>query len=105
MIEARTKALRRSPSPPLVPSNFAEMLQDAEDMLVVMGSKSLEEVAELARALSVSAFDAGAWEIAEVAAAVQHIASGGQPVVLAGAMRDLAAAVARIRRDHHHPAH
>jgi hypothetical protein len=84
--------------PPLVPSHLVEMLQDADELLALMARESLDVVAELANALSVSAQGTGAWEIAETAGAVQRVASGHRPASLAGPMRALTTAVERARR-------
>jgi hypothetical protein len=46
--------------PPLVPSHLVEMLQDADELLALMARESLDVVAELANALSVSAQGTGA---------------------------------------------
>jgi hypothetical protein len=89
-----------SVAPPLVPSHFVEMLQDADELLALMARESLDVVAELANALSVSAQGTGAWEIAETARAVQRVASGHRPASLAGPMRALTAAVERARRQY-----
>jgi hypothetical protein len=49
-----------SVAPPLVPTHFVEMLQDADELLALMARESLDVVAELANALSVSAQGTGA---------------------------------------------
>jgi hypothetical protein len=100
MVNAPTKAAV-SVTPPLVPSNFVEMLQEADDVIALMAREPLDVVAELANALSVSAQGTGAWEIAETAGAVQRIASEHRSATLTGPMRDLTAAVARARREYH----
>jgi hypothetical protein len=88
-------------APPLAPSGFLEILQDADALLALMGSEPLGVVADLADALTVSANGAGAQEIAQAASAVSRIASGPQPVALAGAMRDLTAAIIRAQHAYH----
>jgi hypothetical protein len=87
-------------SPSLAPSNFVEILERADSLLALMGSETLDVVADLADSLTGSANDAGATEIAEAANVVRRIASGHKPVALAGAMRDLTAAIARARHDY-----
>lgn len=88
-------------APALGPIDFAEMLRDADALLALMGSEPLKVVADLANSLTGSANDAGAVEIAEAATAVRRIASGQKPVVLAGPMRELTAAIARARHECH----
>ena len=50
--------------------------------------------------LTVSAHEAGAWEIEEAASNVGRLASSGGPVVLTGAMRALTDAIARTENAH-----
>ena len=88
-------------SPPLAPMGLAEFLRDADALLTLMGSESLDVVAQLAHSLNHSASDAGATELAEAARALRRIASGRQPVTLVGAMHNLSAALARAQREYH----
>jgi len=87
-------------APCLAPNDFAEILQDADELLALMGSTPLEVVADLANTLSVSANGAEAWEIAEAANAVRRIASGHQAATLTVAMRNLTEAIARAQHDY-----
>jgi len=72
-----------------------DILRDADALLALMGKEPLGVVAELANTLTVSAHDAGAWEIEQAASNVSRLASSRGPVVLAGAMRALTDAIAR----------
>jgi hypothetical protein len=83
-------------APPLAPIAIPDILRDADALLALMGKEPLGVVAELANTLTVSAHDAGAWEIEHAASNVRRLASSGGPVVLAGAMRALTDAIARI---------
>jgi|SRR6516162_4907860 hypothetical protein len=85
-------------APPLAPLGINDILQDADALVALMGKESLDIVAELAQALSVSAHGAEAWEIEEAARNVARLASGRGPVVLASAMRALTDAIARTER-------
>src|SRR5881396_1288822 len=90
-----------SVAPPTVPNNFAEMLREADEVLALLESESLDIVAELANSLSVSARGTGAGQIAEAADVVHRIASGHHMVTLTGAIRDLSTAIARTRCEYH----
>jgi hypothetical protein len=85
-------------APPLAPVGINEILQDADALIALMGKESLDVVAELANTLTVSAHDAGAWDIEEAARNVGRLAASRGPVVLAGAMRALTDAIARTER-------
>lgn len=87
--------LVRPIAPPLAPVAIHDILRDADALLALMGKESLGVVAELANTLTLSAHDAGAWEIEEAARNVRRFASSRGPVVLAGAMRALTDAIAR----------
>lgn len=93
--------LPTSRSPSLAPSEFVEMLRDADTLLTLMGSEPLRVVADLANELTARANDAGAREIANAARKVGRIASGHRDVALAGAMRDLTSAITRAQREYH----
>jgi hypothetical protein len=82
-------------APPLAPIAIHDILRDADALLALMGKEPLGVVAELANTLTVSAHDAGAWEIEQAASNVRRLASNRGPVVLAGAMRALTDAIAR----------
>jgi hypothetical protein len=82
-------------APPLAPIAIHDILRDADALLALMGKEPLGVVAELANTLTVSAHDAGAWEIEVAASKVGQLASSRGPVVLAGAMRALTDAIAR----------
>jgi hypothetical protein len=82
-------------APPLAPIAIHDILRDADALLALMGKEPLGVVAELANTLTVSAHDAGAWEIEQAASNVRRLASSRGPVVLAGAMRALTDAIAR----------
>lgn len=88
-------------APPLAPRNLVEILREADALLALIGNRPLDTVAELADTLTRSANEAGADEVAQAASTVSHIASGRQAVVLAGAIRDLTAAIARARHAYH----
>jgi hypothetical protein len=85
-------------APPLAPIGIADILRDADALLELMGKESLGVVADLANTLTVSAHEAGAWEIEEAASNVRRLASGHGAVVLTGAMRSLTDAIARTER-------
>jgi len=85
----------RPPAPPLVPVAIHDILREADALVALMGKETLGVVAELANTLTVSAHEAGAWEIEEAASNVRRLAAGGGPVALAGAMRALTDAIAR----------
>jgi hypothetical protein len=85
-------------APPLAPIGINEILQDADALIALMGKESLDVVAELAHTLTVSAHDAGAWDIEEAARNVGRLAASRGPVVLAGAMRALTDAIASTER-------
>jgi hypothetical protein len=85
----------RPVAPPLAPVAIHDILRDADALLALMGKETLSVVAELARTLTASAHEAGAWEIEEAAGNVRRLASSGGPVALAGAMRALTDAIAR----------
>ena len=88
--------LETKPSaPPLAPVAIHDILREADTLVALMGKEPLAVVAELANTLTVSAHEAGAWEIEEAASNVRRLAAGGGPVVLAGAMRALTDAIAR----------
>jgi hypothetical protein len=86
----------RPSAPPLAPVAIHDILREADALVALMGKEPLAVVAELANTLTVSAHDAGAWEIEEAAGNVRRLAAGGGPVVLAAAMRALTDAIARI---------
>ena len=88
-------------APSLAPLDFAEILQDADALLKLMGSEPLDVVADLANSLTGYANEVGALEIAQAADSVRRIASGHKPVALAGAMRDLTDAITRARHEYH----
>lgn len=92
---------RQIEAPALVPSDFVDVLRDADALLALMGSEELCVVADLADGLNASAIGAGASQIAEAASAVKRIASGHRPVALTGAMRDLTEAIARAQHEYH----
>jgi hypothetical protein len=79
-------------SPPLAPD---ELLRDADALVELMGREPLAVVAQLADTLTLSAHDAGAWEIEAAASNVRHLASGRGPVVLTRAIHALTEAIAR----------
>ncbi len=85
-------------APPLAPLGINDILQDADALLALMGKESLDVVADLANALTVSAHDAGASDIEEAARNLGRLAAGRGPVALAGAMRALADAISRTER-------
>ena len=87
-----------SGAPPLAPVGINEILQDADALIALMGKESLDVVAELADRLTVSAHDAGAWDIEEAARNVGRVAGSHGPVVLTAAMRALTDAIARTER-------
>ncbi len=88
-------------APSLAPGEFAELLQGADAFLEMMGSEPLDVVADLANILTVCATGASARDVAEAAGAVGRIASGRQPVALAGAMRNLTEAITRAQHEYH----
>lgn len=94
----KNKVAMRPLAPPLAPIGINDILQDADALLALLGKESLDVVADIASTLTVSAHDAGAWEIEEAANNVRRLASGCGPVVLAGAMRALTDAIARTER-------
>jgi spore maturation protein SpmA len=96
----RPARVSASVAPTLVPGHFVGMLQDVDELLALMARESLDVVAELANALSLSAQGTGAWEIAETAGVVQRVASGHRPASPAGPMRALTTAVERARRQY-----
>jgi hypothetical protein len=85
-------------APPLAPIGITDILRDADALLELMGKEPLDVVAELANTLTVSAHEAGAWDIEEAASNVRRLASGRGPVALTGAMRALTDAIARTER-------
>ena len=85
-------------APPLAPVGINDILRDADALLELMGMESLDVVADLANALTMTAHDAGAWEIEDAARNLRRLASSHGPVVLAGAMRDLTNAIDRTHR-------
>src|SRR5579863_94874 len=87
------RAIQRSQAPPLVPSEFIEILRDADALLALMGREPLDVVGELATQLTACANEAGAHELANAASAVSRIALGHEGVALAGAMQRLTAAM------------
>jgi hypothetical protein len=88
-------------APPIAPKDLVEVLQDADALLTLIGNRPLPTVAEVAQSLTHSAHEAGAHELAEAAEAVSRIASGHQAVALAGAIRNLSAAIVRAQREYH----
>src|SRR5215813_6755605 len=88
----------KTAAPPLAPIGIHDILRDADALIALMGQESLDVVAGLASALTISAHDAGAWEIEAAASDVHRLASSHGPVVLAGAMRALTDAIARTER-------
>lgn len=98
MTQDPTSPIDHVVAPPLAPQNFAEMLQDADELLALIANQPLPTVAEVAQSLTHCANEAGAREIAEAANAVSRIASGHQAAVLAGAIRDLSAAITQAQR-------
>ena len=84
-------------APPLAPIGINDILRDADELIELM-EKSLRVVAQLADTLTVSAHQAGAQDIEEAASNVRRLALSHGPVVLAGAMRALADAIARTER-------
>lgn len=95
-----SSAIAHIVAPSLAPKTFMEILQDADALLALIGNRPLPTVAEVALTLSHSANEAGSRELAEAAIAVSRIASGHQAVALAGAIRDLAAAIARAQQEY-----
>jgi hypothetical protein len=93
-------AAARPVAPPLAPVGIHDILRDADALLALMGMENLGVVAELANTLSISAHEAGAWEIEEAASTVRRLTLSGGPVVLAGAMRALTDAIARTENAH-----
>jgi hypothetical protein len=87
-------------APPLAPVAIHDILRDADALLALMGKETLCVVAELANTLTVSAHEAGAWEIEEAASNVKRLVSSGGPVVFTGAMRALTDAIARTENAH-----
>ena len=85
-------------APPLAPIGIADILRHADALLELMGKESLGVVADLANTLTVSAHEAGAWDIEEAASNVHHLASGHGAVMLTGAMLALTDAIARTER-------
>ena len=88
-------------SPSLVPTNFVEMLRDADQLLALMGSEPLGVVADLAGQLTACANDAGANEVARAASVVGRIASAHEGVTLTGAMHHLTSAITDAQRAYH----
>lgn len=89
-------------SPSLAPMDLVQVLQDADSLLTLIANRPLPMVAEVAQNLMDSASEAGAQELAQAARAVNRIASGHhQAVALAGAIRDLSAALTRAQREYH----
>lgn len=88
-------------APSLAPNDFVGILQDADALLALMGRQTLDVVANLAHALTVSANSAKAWEIAEAASAVRRNALGRHAAMLTGAMRALSDAIARAQHECH----
>ena len=82
-------------SPPLASADINGILRDTDMLLELMGRETLPVVAKLAETLTLSAHDAGAWEIEAAASNVRCVASGRGPVVLTGAIRALTDAIAR----------
>jgi hypothetical protein len=85
-------------APPLAPLGINDILRDADVLLELMGKEPLGVVAELANTLTVSAHEAGAWDIEEAASNVRRLALSHGPVALTGAMRALTDAIARTER-------
>src|SRR5215475_10609815 len=85
-------------APSLAPIGINDILRDADDLIALMGKEPLDVVAALADTLTVSAHEAGAFEIEDAARNVASLAAGRGPVVLAGAMRALTEAIARTER-------
>jgi hypothetical protein len=101
MTKIYSRSVDQVEAPSLAPKDLAEILQDADEFLALIGNRPLPTVAEVAQSLTASAREAGANEIAEAASAVGRIASGHEAAVLAAAIRDLSAAIARARREYH----
>src|ERR1700722_7189892 len=96
MSDSKTEVVDTGPiAPPLAPVAIHVILRDADALLAFMGKETLGVVAELANTLTISAHQAGAWEIEEAASNLRCIASGHGPIVLAAAMRSLTDAIAR----------
>jgi hypothetical protein len=96
MSDSKTENVATRPiAPPLAPIAIHAILRDADALLALMGKETLGVVAELANTLTISAHQAGAWEIEEAASNLRCLASGHGPVVLAAAMRALTDAIAR----------
>ena len=91
----------RVTAPPLVPDQLAEILEEADTYLTLLGSEPLDVVADLATSLTETANEAGACEIAAAADAVRRIAAGPRPATLTGAMRDLSDALTRAQHQLH----
>jgi hypothetical protein len=89
---------REHVAPPLAPIGINDILRDADVLIELMGKQPLGVVAELANTLTVSAHQAGAWDIEEAASNVRRLGSGHGPVALTGAMRKLTDAIARTER-------
>jgi hypothetical protein len=85
-------------SPPLAPKDVHDVVRDADAVVDLMGRETLSMVAELAETLTVSAHDAGAWDIEAAASNVRRLASGQSPVLLTGAMRALTDAITRTEK-------
>ncbi|MGA8497159.1 MAG: hypothetical protein WB764_16865 [Xanthobacteraceae bacterium] len=85
-------------APPLAPLVINDILRDADVLLELMAKEPLGVVAELANTLTVSAHQAGAWDIEEAASHVRRLALSHGPVALTGAMRALTDAIARTVR-------
>src|SRR5215469_11651459 len=85
-------------APPVAPDSVSDILRDADALLALMGRESLDVVADLAVALTISAHAAGAYDIEEAAHDVHRIASANGPVMLAAAMRALTEAIVRTER-------
>src|SRR4051794_29030152 len=68
MPRALHRSIMREPvSAQLAPSHHGEMLAQADDLLALMGSASLDIVAQLANELCMSARGVGEWKVAEAA--------------------------------------
>jgi hypothetical protein len=85
-----------SVAPALAPLAVHDVLRDADLLVGLMGKEPLGAVAALADTLMRSAHEVGAWEIEEAASNLRRLASSRGPVALAGGMRALTEAIARI---------
>jgi hypothetical protein len=85
----------RHVAPPLAPIGIHDILRGADALLALMGKEPHTVVATLANTLTVTAHNAGAWEIEAAASNLRRLASGRGRLVLGGAMRALTDAIAR----------